>query len=37
MVVRLQCDFDPTPMGWAMYKYALTPVHLVMERTISPA
>ena len=32
LVVRFQCDFDPTPMGWAMYKYALTPVHFVMER-----
>ncbi|WP_207210416.1 hypothetical protein [Nocardioides zhouii] len=32
LLVRFQCDFDPTPMGSAMYKYGLTPVHLVMER-----
>lgn len=32
LVVRFQCDFDPTPQGRMMYKYALTPVHFVMER-----
>lgn len=32
LIVRFQCDFDPTPMGRTMYKYALTPVHFVMER-----
>lgn len=32
LVVRFQCDFDPTLMGRVMYKYALTPVHFVMER-----
>jgi hypothetical protein len=32
LVVRFQSDFDPTPLGWLMNKYALTPVHFVMER-----
>lgn len=32
LVVRFQCDFDPTLFGRTMYKYALTPVHYVMER-----
>jgi hypothetical protein len=25
-------DFDPTLLGWMAYKYALEPVHFVMER-----
>jgi len=25
-------DFKPTPLGWVAYKYALQPVHFVMER-----
>jgi hypothetical protein len=32
LVVRFQSDFAPTPLGLLMYKYALTPVHFVMER-----
>ena len=32
LVVRFQSDFKPTPMGWMAYKYALKPVHFVMER-----
>jgi len=32
LVVRFQSDFAPTPMGWLAYKYALEPVHFVMER-----
>lgn len=32
LLVRFQSDFQPTPMGWLMNKYALEPVHLVMER-----
>lgn len=32
LVVRFQSDFAPTPMNWMMYKYALKPVHFVMER-----
>jgi hypothetical protein len=32
LVVRFQMDFDPTPLGWMAYKYALQPVHFVMER-----
>lgn len=32
LVVRFQADFAPTLMGRVMYKYALTPVHFVMER-----
>jgi hypothetical protein len=32
LVVRFQADFTPTPLGWLSYKYALTPVHFVMER-----
>lgn len=32
LVVRFQSDFKPTPLGRLMYKYALEPVHFVMER-----
>ena len=32
LVVRFQSDFKPTPLGWMAYKYALKPVHFVMER-----
>jgi hypothetical protein len=32
LVVRFQSDFKPTPLGWLAYKYALEPVHFVMER-----
>ena len=32
LVVRFQADFAPTPLGWVAYKYALRPVHFVMER-----
>ena len=32
LVVRFQADFDPTPLGSFAYKYALQPVHFVMER-----
>lgn len=32
LVVRFQSDFEPTAMGWLAYKYALEPVHFVMER-----
>jgi hypothetical protein len=32
LVVRFQCDFVPTPLGWLAYKHALQPVHFVMER-----
>ena len=32
LVVRFQSDFAPTALGWVMNKYALEPVHFVMER-----
>ena len=32
LVVRFQSDFKPTTLGWLMNKYALEPVHFVMER-----
>lgn len=32
LVVRFQSDFEPTPTGRLMNKYALAPVHFVMER-----
>lgn len=32
LVVRFQSDFAPTPAGWLMNKYALEPVHFLMER-----
>lgn len=32
LVVRFQSDFKPTLLGWLMNKYALEPVHFVMER-----
>ena len=32
LVVRFQSDFKPTLMGQIAYKYALKPVHYVMER-----
>ncbi|MBY9076846.1 hypothetical protein K1X13_18605 [Nocardioides sp. WL0053] len=32
LVVRFQSDFRPSPAGWLMNKYALTPVHFAMER-----
>jgi hypothetical protein len=32
LVVRFQMDFEPTPLGWVAYKFALQPVHFVMER-----
>jgi hypothetical protein len=32
LVVRFQSDFEPTPMGWTVNKYALGPVHFLMER-----
>jgi hypothetical protein len=32
LVVRFQSDFKPTPLGWLMNKYALEPVHFLMER-----
>ena len=32
LVVRFQSDFEPTARGWLMNKYALAPVHFVMER-----
>jgi uncharacterized protein YndB with AHSA1/START domain len=32
LVVRFQSDFKPTPMGWLTNKYALEPVHFLMER-----
>lgn len=32
LVVRFQSDFKPTPLGWLVNKYALEPVHFVMER-----
>jgi hypothetical protein len=32
LVVRFQADFDPTPLNFLAYKYALQPVHFVMER-----
>ena len=32
LVVRFQSDFEPSPMGLLMNKYALQPVHFVMER-----
>jgi hypothetical protein len=32
LVVRFQSDFEPTPLGWMMNKYALGPVHFAMER-----
>ncbi len=32
LVVRFQSDFEPTARGWLMNKYALEPVHFVMER-----
>jgi hypothetical protein len=32
LVVRFQSDFKPTPLGWLMNKYALEPLHFMMER-----
>lgn len=32
LVVRFQSDFRPTPTGWLVNKFALEPVHFVMER-----
>lgn len=32
LVVRFSSDFKPTPTGWLSNKYALEPVHFVMER-----
>ena len=32
LVTRFQSDFEPNLMGWVAYKYALAPVHFVMER-----
>lgn len=32
LVVRFRSDFRPTPSGWITNKYALEPVHFVMER-----
>jgi hypothetical protein len=32
LVVRFQSDFQPTPVGWMVNKYALAPVHFLMER-----
>lgn len=32
LVVRFQSDFEPSLVGLVAYKYALAPVHLVMER-----
>jgi hypothetical protein len=32
LVVRFQSDFKPTPLGWLKNRYALEPVHFVMER-----
>jgi hypothetical protein len=32
LVVRFQADFDPTPLGLLAYKFALQPIHFVMER-----
>lgn len=29
---RFQSDFRPSPLGWLMNKYALEPVHFLMER-----
>ena len=31
-MVRYQSDFEPSPMGLLMNKYAMAPVHFVMER-----
>ena len=32
LLVRFQSDFKSTARGWIAYKYALKPVHVVMER-----
>lgn len=32
LVVRFQSDFKPTLAGWLMNRYALEPVHFLMER-----
>ena len=32
LVVRFQSDFRPGPRGWLMNKYALEPIHFLMER-----
>lgn len=32
LVVRFRSDFAPTAVGWIVNKYALEPVHWVMER-----
>jgi hypothetical protein len=32
LLVRFQSDFRPSPLGWLTNKYALEPVHFVMER-----
>jgi hypothetical protein len=32
LVVRFQSDFRSTRVGWVMNKYALLPIHFVMER-----
>ncbi|MCW2817285.1 MAG: hypothetical protein JWR42_72, partial [Marmoricola sp.] len=31
LIVRFQCDYRPTPVNRAVYRWGLTPVHLVME------
>lgn len=32
LIVRFQSDFKPTLAGWLTYRYALEPVHFMMER-----
>lgn len=32
LLVRFQNDFAPGPLAWIGYKYALAPIHFVMER-----
>lgn len=32
LLVRFQSDFKPTPRGWITNKYALEPLHFLMER-----
>jgi hypothetical protein len=32
LVVRFQSDFEPSPIGLVMNKYALAPIHFLMER-----
>ena len=31
LVIRFQSDFEATPMNWTTYKYALRPVHYLMN------